>query len=175
MTHDRETMNLIADAARSFAKSWGGARRVRQHLEQPLTHDRAGWNTVVEQGWLGLMVPEEKGGLGLSSFALVSLLDGIGPGLVLLPVLPGIATAAILAQIGSAQTDSILSDLLDGKSICLASLPADDRTPNLQSTASGELPVGCLHDSHAADEVLVLEETQIGRLPRHGQKSITFT
>lgn len=175
--HDRETLGLIEGAGRSFARKWGGAARAREFLDNQLVHDRQGWDAVVEQGWLGLMVPEEKGGLGLSARALVALLQEIGSGLVMLPVLPGIATSALLAHIGAAKADAILSDLLSGKTIYLASLPFNSHAPYLFEGESTGSPIrACLHDLHAASEIIVFDERadQVGRMPIGNQETVRF-
>ena len=131
MTDDSETLGLIGDAARSFVRQWGGPARVRGRLDQSLVFDREEWKAVVEQGWLGLMVPEEKGGLGLSASALTVLLEQLGDGLVMSPVLPGIATAVVLASLDTAPADTLLSDLMSGKSLILTALPGDIEAPTL--------------------------------------------
>lgn len=174
---DKETLGLIEGAGRSLARKWGGAARARELLAEPLSHDRRAWDAVVEQGWLGLMVPEEKGGLGLSARALVGLLQEIGSGLVMSPVLHGIATSALLAHIGTAEADAILSNVVSGKSISLASLPFDGGVPHLLERGAIGSPIrACLHDSHGANEIIVFDEhtAQIGRVPVNGGEAVAF-
>jgi alkylation response protein AidB-like acyl-CoA dehydrogenase len=176
VTDDNETLGLIGDAARSFVRQWGGPARVRGRLDQSLAFDREEWNAVVEQGWLGLMVPEEKGGLGLSASALTVLLEQLGDGLVMSPVLPGIATAVLLARLDTAPADALLSDLMSGKSLILAALPGDIEAPALLPDAAGPSQRGWLHDGHGADAILLWDEEteQVGFVHRDRQEQAMF-
>lgn len=163
---DREILGLIGDAARAFVRQRGGAARVRAGLDRAPAFDRDEWSAVVAQGWLGLMVPERKGGLGLSAPALSVLLRQLGDGLVMSPVLPAIATATLLASLDTAAADALLADLLAGRSLVLAALPGDGDTPRLLPDAAEPSRCGWLHDGHGADAILLWDQAtaQLGLL-----------
>jgi alkylation response protein AidB-like acyl-CoA dehydrogenase len=176
MMEDNETLRLIGDSGRSFAADWGGAARTRKHLQKPLERDRAVWNAVVDQGWIGLMVPEAKGGLGLSARAFITLAQQLGRGLMTAPVLPAIAASVALARMETTGADALLAENLSGERLYLASLPDRGGSPDLAAKAGPEDIHGRLHDSHEADDVIVfdLERGRVGCLPLTSRNEVTF-
>jgi alkylation response protein AidB-like acyl-CoA dehydrogenase len=176
MTEDSETLRLIEDSGRSFAADWGGIAPTRKRLQQPLERDRAVWKAVVDQGWIGLMVPETKGGLGLSARALITLAQQLGRGLMTAPVLPAIATSVALARMETTRADALLAENLSGARLYLASLPDLGGAPDLVAEAGPEGIHSCLHDSHEVDGVIVfdIERGRAGCLPLTSRNEVTF-
>ncbi len=90
-----EEQVLIQDSAVAFVDSDPGLLRVRQnHFQQP-GYDLALWQEMAGSGWLGFLVPESNGGVGLGFADLSLILIQLGKGLV--PV-PFVATAVIAAR-----------------------------------------------------------------------------
>ena len=76
--------------------------RVRRWRDTPQEYDRALWGQMAELGWLGILVPEEYGGLGLglTEMALVAqgLARSLAPSAVPAPskvAKAGVAAAAL--------------------------------------------------------------------------------
>jgi alkylation response protein AidB-like acyl-CoA dehydrogenase len=153
MKEDDEVLGLIGDAARSFVRQWGGAALVRKRVSEVVDFNREEWNAVIEQGWLGVMVPEAKGGLGLSARALTVVLQQIGETLVMPPILNAMATAVLLAGLDTSYADELLSDLLSGEALILTALP-DGASPTLLPA----LAHGWVHDALGADGLLVWDD-----------------
>ncbi len=91
--HD-EGQQAIATESRRVAEARRDQARLLGLLEQTGAYEETFWRTAVEQGWTGLAIPEEFGGLGLS---LVEL---------------GIVAQAIGATAGSAPAGTDLPDRL---------------------------------------------------------------
>src|SRR5262245_42453104 len=56
---------LLKGSAREFLSRQCKPERVRQLMETQTAHDEALWKDIADQGWTGLTIPEEFGGLGL--------------------------------------------------------------------------------------------------------------
>jgi alkylation response protein AidB-like acyl-CoA dehydrogenase len=66
MTDD--TLSMLADASAAFAAY--DARRVRALRGSENGFDRERWKAIAGQGWLSVLVPEARGGLGLGAAAV---------------------------------------------------------------------------------------------------------
>jgi alkylation response protein AidB-like acyl-CoA dehydrogenase len=86
---------------------------VRAMIEDPAGVTPALWDTMAQLGWLGVLVPESAGGLGLGLVDMVVLQEELGrlpfPG----PVLSS-AVAATLAAVRLG-VDDVLADLASGR------------------------------------------------------------
>jgi alkylation response protein AidB-like acyl-CoA dehydrogenase len=105
-------------AARDLLDGLASPAQVRRHTEGAETHDRVLWNAMVEQGWLGVELPEESGGLGLGAVELAVLLEEIGRHVA--PV-PFRSTALALGACARAGRDETVAALLSGERVaCVA-------------------------------------------------------
>ena len=112
-----ETQQLIRNSAREFLEENCDTQYVRAMEEDEVGHTDELWNQLAELGWLGLTVPEEYGGAGMSFSELAILLEETGAAM-----LPGpfFSTAVIGAEaLKMAGTDDqkteLLSKLAEGK------------------------------------------------------------
>lgn len=90
-----EEQMLIQDSAVAFIDRDPELRRARHNRFQQPGYDLALWREMAESGWLGFLVPEIHGGVGLGFADLSLILIQIGKGLV--PV-PFVATAVVAAR-----------------------------------------------------------------------------
>ncbi len=81
-----ETQQLIRNSAREFLEENCDTQYVRAMEEDEVGHTDELWNQVAELGWLGLTVPEEYGGLGMSFSELAILLGENGAAVLAGPV-----------------------------------------------------------------------------------------
>ena len=58
--------------------------------------ERTAWQKMAELGWLGLRLPEERGGSGLGMAEYCALVEELGGGLVPEPLIAGVLTAHLL-------------------------------------------------------------------------------
>ena len=78
MTDDTmtETLSMLADAAAGFARPDGARVRALRGKVPPF--DRGVWANMAEQGWLSILVPEARGGLGLGLAAVNVIAERLG-------------------------------------------------------------------------------------------------
>ena len=84
---------LLADSVTDFAKRGTDIGRVRRLRGAPAEYDRAVWTKMAELGWLGVLVPEQYGGLGLGLTEMAIVAKGLARTLAPEPL----AAAAVLA------------------------------------------------------------------------------
>ncbi|WP_372622149.1 acyl-CoA dehydrogenase family protein [Falsiroseomonas sp.] len=116
-TEDRaESIRMIRDSAAAVAPPGGDLRRIRALRFTPLGHDPAVWRQMGELGWIGLRLPEERGGAGLGMAECCALTEELGRGLVPEPLVEGMLSAALLAAAGE---EEVLGRLLSGRALPL--------------------------------------------------------
>jgi alkylation response protein AidB-like acyl-CoA dehydrogenase len=97
-----EEQELLRDTARRFLESECNTKFVRQQMAEPAAVTDEFWRKLSEQGWLGILYPEEEGGSGLGLVDLVVLMEEMGRA-----VMPGPFLSTVLlggAVIGEAGT-----------------------------------------------------------------------
>src|SRR6058998_1273275 len=172
-----EEQEMLRASARKFFENECTSTVVRQRMEEPAGVTDDFWTKLAEQGWLGLVLPEEYGGVGLGIVDLVVLMEEMGrvvmPGPFLATLLGGLA----ILEAGSAeQKKQWLPRLADGKAKAAlawtepsARWDAADVATTAKPTADGWLLSGTklfVLDAHIADEQLGAREQpaiEIGR------------
>lgn len=84
---------LLADSVADYAARGTDIARVRRLRGSAAEYDRAAWKKMAELGWLGILVPEQYGGLGLGLTEMALVARGLARALVPEPL----AAAAVLA------------------------------------------------------------------------------
>jgi alkylation response protein AidB-like acyl-CoA dehydrogenase len=86
-----EEQELLRSTARKFFDNECASETVRRLMDGPegMTPDL--WKKIAEQGWTGLIFPDEHGGMGLGFVDLVVLMEEMGRA-----VLPGPYHSAVL-------------------------------------------------------------------------------
>jgi alkylation response protein AidB-like acyl-CoA dehydrogenase len=69
---------LLQESARAFFARECTIERVRELMATDTAHDENLWRGIADQGWTGLIVPEEYGGLGLSLVELAVVVEEMG-------------------------------------------------------------------------------------------------
>jgi len=175
-----EEQEMLRDSARRFFESECTIQFVRQQLAEPAAVTDEFWQKLAEQGWLGIIYPEEEGGSGLGLVDLVVLMEEMGRA-----VMPGpFLSTALLggAAIGEAgtpvQRSQWLPQIAEGR--VKAALAWTE--PNLRWDAAGiALPareVGSgfilsgsklfVGDAHLADILVVAARTRDGSTMEDG-------
>lgn len=77
-----ETQQLLAKTARQFLTNECPIAEVRRILETPTAHDAALHRKMADQGWAGIAIPEEQGGMGLGMIELAATFEQMGRALV---------------------------------------------------------------------------------------------
>ena len=113
----------LRDSAARLCADFGGAKRARTLRDAGQDIDVEAWRAIGEAGWLGMLVPEARGGLGLGAVELYIVLEQTGRHVVMTPLLEVVASAWLL---GAARERSAgLSSLIAGKRIIVPALDAD--------------------------------------------------
>src|SRR5437016_5424933 len=88
-----ESQQILKDNARNFFAGECPMAQVRRLMETDTAYDPALWSKMAEQGFTGIIFPEEYGGLGLGKVELALLMEEMGYALVPGPFLSTVALA----------------------------------------------------------------------------------
>ena len=164
-----EEQNLLREQARRFL-SENANGKARKILEGDDPFDRYLWRGMAELGWMGTVIPEEYGGIGLTHEDLCVLAEEIGRSLAPTPFSSSayLATEALLLTGSEEQKADWLPRLASGDAIgCFAITegikkpsPENIETIFADGTLTGEKhPVA---DGDVADFAIVLTRTPEG-------------
>lgn len=109
----QQFVQMIRDSAGAIAPRGGSLDRIRALRFRQPGFDRESWREIGQLGWIGLRLPEERGGVGLGMVESVALYEELGRGLMPEPLIAGTLAAALLAKAGSDR----LADVLTGEAI----------------------------------------------------------
>jgi len=94
---------LLKDSARDFLARECKPERVRELMETDTAHDDKLWHSIADQGWTGLVVPEEHGGLGLGLVELAAVAEEMGRACLPGAFLSTLTAAALVERAGSVE------------------------------------------------------------------------
>ncbi|HEV2705757.1 MAG TPA: acyl-CoA dehydrogenase family protein [Pyrinomonadaceae bacterium] len=107
---------LLKESARALLARECAPRRVRELMETETAHDEGLWQTMAEQGWTGLVVPEEQGGLGLGLVEMAAVAEEMGRACLPGAFLSTLFAAALIERAGSAaQRAQYLAPIASGE------------------------------------------------------------
>ena len=169
-----EEQELLRNTARKFFENECPSETVRRLMETPEGINAELWKKLAEQGWLGLIYPEQYDGTGLGLVDLVVLMEEMGravaPGPYFSTVLLG--GLAILEAGSDAQKKEWLPKIAAGdKRVALAWMePSAQLGPagvTLTAVKRGEKFALSgtklfVHDAHTADALVVAARTRPG-------------
>ncbi|HEY0320301.1 MAG TPA: acyl-CoA dehydrogenase [Pyrinomonadaceae bacterium] len=93
---------LLKESAREFLARECKPERVRALVETETAHDEKLWQAIADQGWTGLLVPEENGGLGLGLVELAAVAEEMGRACLPGAFLSTLMAAALIERAGNA-------------------------------------------------------------------------
>jgi alkylation response protein AidB-like acyl-CoA dehydrogenase len=118
-----EEQSLLKDQVERFIKEACPMPKVRAIAESESKFDQELWQQAAKLGWLGLIIPETYGGLGLKWIDLTVVLEATAAGLCPLPIASqALASAAVLSCGSEAQKSAWLPLMAEGKKICTIGL-----------------------------------------------------
>src|SRR5262245_58925580 len=120
---DGELSRLLRDAAAMFAKR-GGIERSRALRATRPGMDAATWTQMDEQGWLGILIPEELGGQGLGFGEMAVVVEELAKTLSPEPVVASsvLSASLLLASDNDALKRTLLTKIATGESIVGAAI-----------------------------------------------------
>ena len=160
---------LIGEQARSFLQKECSNEVVRQVLDTDAPYAEDLWKKMAELGWMGIAIPEEYGGTGLSYLELAVIAEEIGRALAPVPYSSSVylATEALLLAGSPAQKDKWLPALAAGSAIGTVAQHAaqgGQQMASLPSTAgdTAQGKVLAVPDAEVADFCVVLCREEAG-------------
>ena len=91
----------LRDGARALLDDLASAARIRAHTERGDAFDVELWHAMAEQGWLGIEVPEDHGGVGLGAVEAVLLCEELGRHAAPVPFASTLLALDVLATAGA--------------------------------------------------------------------------
>jgi len=91
-----ESQEFLRDSARKFFAGECPIAEVRRLMETDTAYDAALWSKLTEQGYTGIIFPEEYGGIGLGKVELMLLMEEAGRALLPGPFFSTVALAGSL-------------------------------------------------------------------------------
>lgn len=110
-----DEQRLLSDSAQRYIREKYQFEERRQVFKNADGFSKKHWHNFAEMGWLALNIPEEFGGLSGSSFDLALLIEQLGGGLVVEPV---VETAVLCAKLVQASGNLALRERLLGQIAC---------------------------------------------------------
>ena len=112
-----EEQDMLRQSVRRFLEQRCPIKEVRKLKVIPAGYSEALWQEMAQAGWLGVTLPEQYGGLGLSWLDLTVILEEMGRGLLPSPFLSNTLAATALLELGNdKQKQRLLPILAAGKS-----------------------------------------------------------
>ena len=165
-----EEQEMLKNFARDFLEKEVPEKYVRDMEEDEKGYSPEVWSKMAEQGWQGLIIPEDLGGTGLGFLDLIVLLEEFGRALVPGPFIATTLAAIALLEGGSAeQKQQYLPRIASGEAIATLAITEpsarwDAEGIQLQATkgANGYTLNGTklfIPDAHVADLLVVAART----------------
>lgn len=132
-----EEQSMLQDSARKFVQNEISLEKVRELAEEPkgLTDDL--WAKIAEQGWLGILIPEEHGGIGMGLQELAVVCEELGRGCVPGPFLSTVLVGYLIAQgANDALKQAWLEKIATGETRAALALLEDTPEIDLSAIAS---------------------------------------
>ena len=175
-----EEQELLKNVARDFLEKECPEQHVRDMEEDEQGYSPELWKKMAEQGWQGLIIPEEHGGIGMGFIDLVILVEEFGRALVPGPFLPTALGGAIALLEGGSdeQKKQHLPKIATGEQIWTLAFTEptarfDAEGIELKAKADGDSFVlnGTklfIRDANAADYMTVVARTKKGKNAENG-------
>lgn len=108
---------LLQQSVREFCKREVPLSRVRSLMESETAMDDQLWSEFADQGWLGLHLPEEHGGLGLGLVDLVVVAEELGRACVPGPWLAANWAGTLVSKVGGPTAEELVSRFAQGEAL----------------------------------------------------------
>jgi alkylation response protein AidB-like acyl-CoA dehydrogenase len=159
-----ESQQILKDTARKFFAGESPIAAVRKAMETDTAYDAALWTKLAEQGFTGIITPEEYGGMGLGKVELVLLMEEAGYALLPGPFFSTVALAGAVidACASPEQKKKYLERIAAGQARATAALveaAGSWDTASLKISTAGNKLNGTklfVTDAAAADFIVVI-------------------
>lgn len=161
-----ESQKILKDNARKFFSVECPTGEVRRLMESDTAYDGALWAKMAEQGFTGIVFPEEFGGLGVGKVELILLMEEMGYALVPGPFFSTVVLAGtVLDACGSAeQKKKYLEPICHGQARSTVAMLLDPNAADARMTISNGRLTGrklFVPDAAVADSILVVTSSGV--------------
>ncbi len=175
-----EEQDMLRKSARDFLAKECPKAKVREMAKDETGYDPQMWHHMAELGWMGLILPEEYGGMSGSFMDLVILMEEMGRNILPGPFFSTVALCALpLLEYGSGEQKArFLPQIAKGEAVWTFGLVESSgrykaSEVRLRAVSKGTNYVLQGHklfvtDAHVADYVLVAGRTGESRKPEGG-------
>src|SRR5215510_5220251 len=175
-----EEQEALRDATRKFLDDECPTTFVRKMMADDTAHATELWIKIAQLGWLGIIIPEDFGGVGGSFLDLVVILEEAGKSLLPGPFFAAalLGTTAVLGGGSAEQKANLLPKIVEGNHIITLALAEksgryDATGVTLAAAAKGNDFVLSgekffVPDAHVADQIVVAARTSQGGKPEDG-------
>ena len=134
----KQRLALLRDSARQYAGSDAHLKRARALRGTRPGHDAAVWREMAALGWLGTMLPEQYGGIGLGCAEMATICEALGRSLLPEPVTAAavLAGGAILYGDNEALKAKLLPALASGDLLPAMAWREDTHATNMLAVAA---------------------------------------
>ncbi len=175
-----EEQDMLRISARDFLAKECPKSKVKEMDKDERGYDPQMWLSMAELGWMGLIFPEEYGGMAATFMDLVILMEEMGRNILPGPYFSTIALCALpLLEYGdSYQKTKFLQQIAKGEAVWTFALAEASGKYRASEVKLRALPEGTNYvlqgyklfvtDAHVADYVLVVSRTREGNSPEEG-------
>ena len=159
-----ESQQILKDTAHKFFAGESPIAAVRKAMETDTAYDAALWTKLAEQGFTGIIAPEEHGGMGLGKVELILLMEEAGYALLPGPFFSTVALAGTVidACASSEQKKKYLGRIAAGQAratVALVEAAGSWDTESLKISSAGNKLTGTklfVTDAAVADFIVVV-------------------
>jgi alkylation response protein AidB-like acyl-CoA dehydrogenase len=159
-----ESQQILKDTARKFFAGESPIAAVRKAMETDTAYDADLWTKLAEQGFTGIITPEEYGGMGLGKVELILLMEEAGYALLPGPFFSTVALAGAVidACASSEQKKKYLARIAGGQmrsTVALVEAAGSWDPASLQIASAGNKLTGTklfVTDAAVADFMVVV-------------------
>jgi alkylation response protein AidB-like acyl-CoA dehydrogenase len=163
-----EEQDMLRMSARDFLAKECPKSKVREMAKDERGYDPQMWRSMAELGWMGLVLPEEYGGMGASFMDLVILMEEMGRNILPGPFFSTVALCTLpLLEYGSSdQKTGFLPQIARGEAVWAFALAESSGKYGASEVGLRAVLRGkdCVldghklfvHDAHIADYILVV-------------------
>jgi alkylation response protein AidB-like acyl-CoA dehydrogenase len=174
-----ETQEILKKMARDFLTTECPKTLVRKLEQSEEGYSPELWKKMAELGWMGLIIPEEYGGMGYTFQDLVVLLEEIGRNILPGPLMATVASTFPILEAGTEeQKKELLPKIAQGELILTTALLEGDGVFDASGIAVKATPKGddfiingtklFVEMAHAANHILCVTRTKDGTSPEKG-------
>jgi alkylation response protein AidB-like acyl-CoA dehydrogenase len=174
-----ETQEILKKMARDFLTTECPKTLVRKLEQSEEGYSPEVWRKMAELGWMGLIIPEEHGGMGYSFQDLVVLLEEIGRNILPGPLITTITSTFPVLEAGTEeQKKELLPKIAQGELILTTALLEAEGVFDASGIAVKAAPKGndfiingtklFVEMAHVANYILCAARTKDGASPEKG-------